>query len=251
MPYPLEKLPYGLRRRLRELTTPAEANALQIAAPNYYGLLPIQRVKSIDQVKFVINNDSILLLRNGNTRMNLPRDNLVFRICLKLYINNFMLSDGSELILERFQLAPRIVKFKDCVIDSTFIQSLVPCLEQQVSRLELNNCTIPERKTAHIICNAKAFKLLRNLCLIHCKTSLNSWIDGFLDAKAQNDNFQMQIYISVPFIQVQSQLKALFGSHFTCLSERPKNQQKYYVLSFRKMKYVYDDDDVFYSLDGS
>uniref|UniRef100_A0A7E4UQD4 DUF4224 domain-containing protein n=1 Tax=Panagrellus redivivus TaxID=6233 RepID=A0A7E4UQD4_PANRE len=48
MPYPLEKLQYGLRRRLRELATPAEAHALQIAAHDYSGLQPIQKIRVVD-----------------------------------------------------------------------------------------------------------------------------------------------------------------------------------------------------------
>uniref|UniRef100_A0A7E4VGV3 F-box domain-containing protein n=1 Tax=Panagrellus redivivus TaxID=6233 RepID=A0A7E4VGV3_PANRE len=294
MPFPLEKLPYGLRRRLRELATPAEANVLQMAAPKYCGLHPIQRVQRIDHVEFVINSDSNLLLRCWNTAMSLPKDDLVFRISMELHINNFMLSDSPQLILERFLLAPGTVKFMDCIIDSIFIQNLVACMERQVSMLHFINCTIPERKTAHIICNSNAFKSLKTLILSHVKTSLNSWMDAFLQTKSctlnyfaisnasptvfkvnkykfhkffkkQKSVFRMHIYLNVPVIQAETQIKTLFGSYFKCLSKVPmkvykyvlvttlftipENDRRYYVL--RKKKYVYEDDDVFYSLDYS
>uniref|UniRef100_A0A7E4W7W3 SHSP domain-containing protein n=1 Tax=Panagrellus redivivus TaxID=6233 RepID=A0A7E4W7W3_PANRE len=80
MPFPLEKLQYGLRRRLRELAYPTEASALQLAAPNYSGLQPIQKVKLTDEVEFYIDKESNLLLRREDTPMSLPKDDEVFRI---------------------------------------------------------------------------------------------------------------------------------------------------------------------------
>uniref|UniRef100_A0A7E4W6U2 CDP-diacylglycerol--serine O-phosphatidyltransferase n=1 Tax=Panagrellus redivivus TaxID=6233 RepID=A0A7E4W6U2_PANRE len=60
MPYPLEKLPYGLRRRLRELATRSEAYDLQIAAPNYIGFQPIQKVQTVAHARFLINENNNL-----------------------------------------------------------------------------------------------------------------------------------------------------------------------------------------------
>uniref|UniRef100_A0A7E4UQM2 Phage protein n=1 Tax=Panagrellus redivivus TaxID=6233 RepID=A0A7E4UQM2_PANRE len=64
MPYPLEKLQYGLRRRLRELATPAEAYSFQIAAPNYNGFQPIQKVQFVPYGFDVLDaaDDVILVL---------------------------------------------------------------------------------------------------------------------------------------------------------------------------------------------
>uniref|UniRef100_A0A7E4V975 DUF362 domain-containing protein n=1 Tax=Panagrellus redivivus TaxID=6233 RepID=A0A7E4V975_PANRE len=55
MPYPFERLKYGLRRRLRKLASPAEAYELQIASPNYYGLQPKQTLKPVGVVGVAVD----------------------------------------------------------------------------------------------------------------------------------------------------------------------------------------------------
>uniref|UniRef100_A0A7E4UNH5 Uncharacterized protein n=1 Tax=Panagrellus redivivus TaxID=6233 RepID=A0A7E4UNH5_PANRE len=280
MPYPLEKLPYGLRRRLRKLATPGEAYAFQIAAPNYSGLQPIQRVQPINRVKFKIDENSNLLLRHRKTLIDLQEDDL-FQICDTISITNFKLSDSSQLILDRAVLAPVFVDFCNCIINSTFIRSLVSRMQQQVHCLCFENCIIPEKKVAKIVCNANAFKSLTSFGLIHSKTSMASWIDGFLEAKistiqeflvsddsasvfkinkikflefykAQHYKFKMRIEMSDRIVKTEKQLKALFGKHFKCLPEKPRNVHKfvhvnrgsvnrYYVP--KKKVYICDEDD--------
>uniref|UniRef100_A0A7E5A1I6 FBD domain-containing protein n=1 Tax=Panagrellus redivivus TaxID=6233 RepID=A0A7E5A1I6_PANRE len=280
MPYPLEKLAYGLRRRLRELATRSEAYAFQIAAPNMAGLQPIQKVSPKFDIMLAIDEDVKLLLRFNNNIIPLQSDPF-FRSSLSLEIRNFKLADSPQLILERALLSPQIVHFTNCIINSTFIRTLLSRMEGQVRNICFHHCIIPEKKVAKIFCNANAFKSLEYLIFNHSKTSMAGWIDGFLEAKtstlrefrvkdnsasvfqinkkkflqffkAQHYLFKMDITISDRIIKTEKQMKALFGRHFKCQYFQPKIIQKYVIVHcgsvtryyvFLQKVYISDDDD--------
>uniref|UniRef100_A0A7E4ZZ55 F-box domain-containing protein n=1 Tax=Panagrellus redivivus TaxID=6233 RepID=A0A7E4ZZ55_PANRE len=152
MPYPIEKLQYGLRRRLRELATPAEAYALQIAAPNYSGLQPIQMCQSVDDVEFCMNQHSKLsiigriLYTNGTRHLNLA-DNRIYGP-KTISVNNFSLTDSPRLILDQFRWAPTGLDFDNCIIDASFIQQLAAHMERPLLTLSLHNCSIQSETVA-------------------------------------------------------------------------------------------------------
>uniref|UniRef100_A0A7E4VGI0 receptor protein-tyrosine kinase n=1 Tax=Panagrellus redivivus TaxID=6233 RepID=A0A7E4VGI0_PANRE len=55
MLFPLDCLPYNLRRRLRELCTPLEAYSIQKAAPHYYGLQTLVEIVEVEYLSYCQN----------------------------------------------------------------------------------------------------------------------------------------------------------------------------------------------------
>uniref|UniRef100_A0A7E4W2S7 F-box domain-containing protein n=1 Tax=Panagrellus redivivus TaxID=6233 RepID=A0A7E4W2S7_PANRE len=261
MPFPLESLPYGLRRRLRELATPYEVNMFQTAAPNYSYLQPIQ--KGIYQRRFgvelTIDEHSNFLAREF--WQILPISGFLrYRICRYTVISNYKPIHISKYNLEHFSLAPRCINFYRCTIDPAFIQYFVDHLERRIRMLALCETSITSRDVIKVICAANVFKSLTYIRISDCDISMATWIGGALKTpriktlkqieffgaqptvfdikrhkflkyfRAQRKGFNIHITIDSHINEVSDEISALFDKHFQ--RRQPRKHEKFVTVNF-------------------
>uniref|UniRef100_A0A7E4W5W6 F-box domain-containing protein n=1 Tax=Panagrellus redivivus TaxID=6233 RepID=A0A7E4W5W6_PANRE len=182
MPYPLEKLRYGLRRRLRELATPTEAYDLQIAAPNYYGFQPIQKTLSVRHVWFEIDDEN-RLQKHVDTPETLSETPL-YIVSIQVSFTNFTPDFKLSTILDEFLFAPKNVCFFECDLDMAFVQSFVNAVDNSIKRFECTNCSFTSETAAQMLCNSPAFSALKEITIYEPTIpSISTWVEALVEAE--------------------------------------------------------------------
>uniref|UniRef100_A0A7E4VAD9 F-box domain-containing protein n=1 Tax=Panagrellus redivivus TaxID=6233 RepID=A0A7E4VAD9_PANRE len=186
MPYPLEKLAYGLRRRLRELTTRSEAYAFQIAAPNLAGLQPIQKVQILSKARFLIDENNELQ-KDFSPQYSAQTDSQelpLYIVSDELAFENFTLNDKMTPLLDDLQLIPKRVYFTDCILDNEFIQRFVNSIHDPIKNIDFYPCTLPSENAAKLLLNSPAFGALEEFTVMEpAFPSVSWWIDAFVETK--------------------------------------------------------------------
>uniref|UniRef100_A0A7E4USU6 RNA-directed DNA polymerase from mobile element jockey-like n=1 Tax=Panagrellus redivivus TaxID=6233 RepID=A0A7E4USU6_PANRE len=190
MPYPLEKLQYGLRRRLRELTTRSEAYDLQIAAPNYYGFQPIQKIQTLQHARFKINKNNrlkLLLKTDHYTRAKTNNLPLLYIVSEQLAFQNFTPNHKFSLIPDNFRFAPKMLLLYDCLLDETFIRSFLNAVNNPIQSIDLYPSSFTTENAAKMLCESTLFSALEEFTVQEpTYPSATWWIKAFVEAKCNS-----------------------------------------------------------------
>uniref|UniRef100_A0A7E4VWC0 F-box domain-containing protein n=1 Tax=Panagrellus redivivus TaxID=6233 RepID=A0A7E4VWC0_PANRE len=220
MPYPLEKLPYGIRRRLRELSTRSEAYDFQIAAPMYSGFQPIQKIQSLMFAWFIIDKENHLQkLFYPEQLENTPLFIVFKQVSIRNCTPNFLFST----ILDDFRFAPEYLEFSDCLLDETFIQTFVNAVKSTVQHVELCLCSFTTKNAAKMLCNSLAFRDLKRFDVREPTFPSSAWwIEAFVETKC----------ISLKTFDVWDAPISVFEIDKKVLLKFIKTQREDFILSF-------------------
>uniref|UniRef100_A0A7E4V2A0 Recep_L_domain domain-containing protein n=1 Tax=Panagrellus redivivus TaxID=6233 RepID=A0A7E4V2A0_PANRE len=140
MPYPLAKLPYGLRCRLSDVATPLERYNLQIAAGGPAICPPDVQILQTTTYDWLICNNGTLTIENNFGSLVFSSTDLLS--CTHfLMMKNMCLLDLTNPSLSHVLLRPKRLRLTQCQTSKTFIKTLSRLTEKSLSSIDLSEST--------------------------------------------------------------------------------------------------------------
>uniref|UniRef100_A0A7E4VQ41 TIFA protein n=1 Tax=Panagrellus redivivus TaxID=6233 RepID=A0A7E4VQ41_PANRE len=166
MPYPLSKLPYGLRCRLRELATPRESYELQLAAPNLAGLQPIIKVVDIRNVTFIAYKTGSYYIFSGEDKKYEKENDIYFRVNDTIRFQSLLKTTKFDDVCKQFEFEVNAVCFCYCQISSKFIQEVGATVKSKMTYVGFNHCQFHSDITRDVLlktfCNFNRMKIMNS-----------------------------------------------------------------------------------------